>query len=52
MQIENIRFELKILSSDFNESEISNRIRIINWDCWLIKIKFFSKKNFNWFAAV
>jgi hypothetical protein len=30
MQIENIRFELKILSSKFNEFKIFNRIRIIN----------------------
>jgi hypothetical protein len=44
MRIENIRFELKILSSKFNESEIFSRIQM--------KIKFFSKKNFDWIAQL
>jgi hypothetical protein len=51
VRVENIRFELKILNSNLNEFEIFNRIRILNWNCWLIKMKFFSKKKFNWFGA-
>jgi hypothetical protein len=39
MRVENIRFELEILSSNLNESESFNRIQM--------RIKFFSRKNFD-----
>jgi hypothetical protein len=38
MRIENIRFELKVLSSNLNEFETFNRIQM--------RIKFSSRKNF------
>jgi hypothetical protein len=44
MRIENIRFKLKILNSNFNEFENFNRIQM--------KIKFFSKKIFDWIAQL
>jgi predicted enzyme involved in methoxymalonyl-ACP biosynthesis len=44
MRIESIRFELEILSSNFNEFESFNRIQM--------KIKFFSKKNFDRIAQL
>jgi hypothetical protein len=42
MRIESIRFELKILSLNLNEFESFSRIQM--------RIKFFSKKNFDWIA--
>jgi hypothetical protein len=44
MRIENIRFELRILNSNLHESENFNRIQM--------RIKFFSKKNFDWIAQL
>ncbi len=46
MQIESIRFELKISNSKLNEFEFFNRIQIINEDCSLIKNKILFEKEF------